>query len=64
VPEDVRALVNAQKADIVSGEQKVFTGPIKDQSGAVKVKQGETMSDDDIWSMGWFVEGVIGEIPK
>jgi basic membrane protein A len=64
VPEDVRALVNAEKADILSGKNKVFTGPIKDQSGAVKVKQGETMSDDDIWSMGWFVEGVLGEVPK
>jgi basic membrane protein A len=64
VPEDVRNLVAAEKADIISGKQAVFTGPIKDQSGAVKIKQGETMSDDDIWSMAWFVEGVLGEVPK
>ncbi|MDR3321303.1 MAG: BMP family ABC transporter substrate-binding protein [Synergistaceae bacterium] len=64
VPEDVRKLVNGEKADIISGKQKVFTGPIKDQSGKVIVKDGETMSDDDIWSMGWFVEGVVGDIPN
>jgi basic membrane protein A len=64
VPEDVRKLVEAEKARIISGEQLVFTGPIKDQSGAVKIKEGETMSDADIWSMDWFVEGVLGEIPR
>jgi basic membrane protein A len=64
VPEDVRKMVNAEKARIVSGEWDVFTGPIKDQSGKERVKKGEKMSDDDIWSMSWFVEGVLGEIPK
>jgi basic membrane protein A len=64
VPEDVRKLVDDEKADIISGKQKVFAGPIKDQSGKVIVKDGEAMSDDDIWSMGWFVEGIVGDIPK
>jgi basic membrane protein A len=64
VPEDVRKLVNSDKADIIAGKLNVFTGPIKDQTGAVKIKQGEKMSDDDIWSMDWFVEGTVGEIPN
>ena len=64
VPEDVRKMVNEEKERIISGEQLVFTGPIKDQSGTVRIKDGETMSDADIWSMDWFVEGVQGEIPR
>ena len=38
----------------------VFTGPIKDQSGAVKVAEGAKMSDGDMLSIDWFVEGVEG----
>ena len=52
----------AQKA-ILDGKLSVFAGPIKDQSGAVKVKDGEKMTDDEVWNMSWFVEGVIGTIP-
>jgi len=64
VPEEVRQMVNDEKALIISGEQLVFTGPIKDQDGKVRVPDGVTMSDADIWSMDWFVEGVIGELPR
>ncbi|GHV37761.1 BMP family ABC transporter substrate-binding protein [Synergistales bacterium] len=64
VPEDVRKSVNEQKARIAGGDDFIFTGPIKDQKGEVKVAEGSKMSDADIWSMGWFVEGVLGEIPQ
>lgn len=64
VPEEVRKRVEDERAKIVSGEWDVFTGPIKDQKGEVRVKEGTTMSDPDIWSMNWFVEGVSGEIPQ
>ncbi|RRD65610.1 BMP family ABC transporter substrate-binding protein [Fretibacterium sp. OH1220_COT-178] len=64
VPEDVRKQVMDDQEKIVKGEWDVFTGPIKDQKGEVRVKEGESMSDSDIWSMNWFVEGVSGEIPR
>jgi len=56
--------IDAAQAKIVSGAFNPFTGPLYDQSGAVKVPAGTTMSDDDIWNMGWFVKGVIGIIPN
>jgi basic membrane protein A len=64
VPEDVRKMTDAEKARIIAGEDNVFAGPIRDQSGEIKVKEGEKMTDDEVWSMSWFVEGVLGEIPK
>ncbi|MDR3264772.1 MAG: BMP family ABC transporter substrate-binding protein [Synergistaceae bacterium] len=64
VPGDVRKMVDAKKARIAAGEDNVFAGPIRDQSGEVKVREGEKMTDDEVWSMSWFVEGVLGEIPK
>ena len=57
-------MVDAESNRIISGPWDVFTGPIKDQDGKVKVPEGEIMSDADMLSMSWFVEGVEGEIPK
>ncbi|MCL2472113.1 MAG: BMP family ABC transporter substrate-binding protein, partial [Treponema sp.] len=56
--------IDAAQAKIVSGGFNCFTGPLYDQSGAVKIPAGTTMSDDDIWNMSWFVQGVIGTIPN
>ncbi|HSV31760.1 MAG TPA: BMP family ABC transporter substrate-binding protein [Atribacteraceae bacterium] len=63
VPEEVRNLVGAARERIVEGAWKVFTGPIRDQQGAIRVAEGEVMSDEDLLSFSWFVEGVEGEIP-
>jgi basic membrane protein A len=62
-PRAAGAIAEAQ-AKIVSGSFNPFTGPLTDQSGAVKVPAGVTMTDDEIWNMGWFVQGVIGAIPQ
>jgi len=63
VPEETKQLVEREKERIISGEWDVFYGPVKDQSGNVKVAEGQKMSDDEMLSMDWFVEGVEGEIP-
>ncbi|MEM3506844.1 MAG: BMP family ABC transporter substrate-binding protein [Candidatus Bathyarchaeia archaeon] len=41
-----------------------FTGPIKDQDGKVRIEAGRRASHDELWTMDWFVEGVIGTIPR
>ncbi|WP_169082929.1 BMP family ABC transporter substrate-binding protein [Paenibacillus sp. PL91] len=64
VPEDVKTMVNDTKTKLINGEINVFTGPITDASGAVKVEEGKTLSLDDILIMDWFVKGVEGTIPK
>ncbi|WP_141502874.1 BMP family ABC transporter substrate-binding protein [Paenibacillus luteus] len=64
VPEDVKTLVTDTKAKLINGELNVFTGPITDASGAVKVEEGKTLTLDDILVMDWFVKGVEGTIPK
>lgn len=64
VPDDVKTLVEQKKQDILSGKLLVFAGPLKDQKGTVRVKEGEKMSDQDILGMNWFVKGVEGTIPS
>ncbi len=66
VPDDVRALVDAEKAKFTSGEKDVFdvfAGPLKDQSGTEEVAAGTKMTGDEILNMNWFVEGVVGTVP-
>ena len=46
-----------------SGKIVVFSGPIKDQEGNVKVEEGATLGEDAMGSVDWFVEGVVGS-PK
>jgi basic membrane protein A len=67
VPEDIRATIEAEVARFKSGEETIytiFTGPIADQSGEVRVPDGQAMTDEELLSMDWFVEGVEGDIPS
>jgi len=66
VPDDVKAMAEAEIAKFKSGEETIytiFTGPIKDNKGEEKVAAGVAMTDEELLSMNWLVEGVEGEIP-
>jgi basic membrane protein A and related proteins len=64
VTEDTKGAIAKKKGEIVKGQWDVFTGTIKDQSGAVKVPAGQKMADADMLAFNWFVQGVEGTIPK
>ncbi|MCB2173502.1 BMP family ABC transporter substrate-binding protein [archaeon] len=61
-PADAQALVDDYQGKIEAGTFHVFSGEIKDRNGNVKVAEGETMTDGDMLSMMWFVEGVNGSL--
>ena len=63
VPDDVKTLVETEKAKIMDGSWDVFCGPIADQEGTIIVAEGECMSDGDMLGFNWFVNGVVGTIP-
>ena len=64
VPQEVRDMVEAKKAEIVAGTWDVFTGPINNNAGEEVVPAGETMSDGDMLGMSFLVEGVVGSVPE
>lgn len=64
VPADVRALTDKRSAEIAAGTRHPFQGPVKDQSGKIRVAAGTTMSDKDLLGFSWYVEGVVGKLPK
>lgn len=61
-PEGAQAKVDEAKAKMVDKSWDVFTGPIKDQTGAVKVAEGQKMTDKELLSFDWLVEGVEGQL--
>ncbi len=56
--------IAAARAAIIAGTLHPFAGPLSNQAGEVVVASGTTMTDDEVWNMGWFVQGVIGSVPK
>lgn len=64
VSDDVKNMVSAKRQDIINGKLEVFNGPIKDNTGKLRVPAGQKMTDDQMLSFDWFVEGVDGTIPK
>jgi basic membrane protein A and related proteins len=64
VPADVVRLVTTSKREMVRGKLHPFAGPMKDNTGKIVVPAGKTMSDQEMLSFNWFVEGVEGTLPR
>lgn len=64
VPKEVQAMVLSKEKEIIDGKYAVFQGPMKDNKGAVRIKEGEKPSFEAIETMNWYTEGVIGDVPK
>lgn len=62
VPQDVRDYVAVERAKMLA-EDDIFNGPLNDNTGALKVKKGEALTDQEKLSIQWFVEGVKGKVP-
>ena len=63
LPASVRAAVQAKRKAIVAGTLKPFSAPLIDNGGTVRLTHG-ALDDAQIKTMDWFVEGVIGSVPK
>jgi basic membrane lipoprotein Med (substrate-binding protein (PBP1-ABC) superfamily) len=59
VPADVAKQADAVRDKIVGGWSP-FTGELKDTKGTVRLPKGKTMTDLELYSWDWSVEGVSG----
>ncbi len=64
VPADVKAEAEKLIASIKSGEFQPFTGPIKDQTGTVKIPAGSSATLADLAGMNYYVEGLTAKLPQ
>ncbi len=60
VSAELQSKVEAAKALMIKRELHVFDGPLKNQAGEVVVPEGESMEDEALLGMTWFVQGVVG----
>jgi basic membrane protein A len=63
VPADVKAKIEEVKAQMVAGKFSPYDGPVIKQDGSEAVPKGQTIGDDVIWNMNYFVKGAIGTMP-
>ena len=64
MPADVAKAAAQASADIKSGKNKIFTGPIKDNSGKIRVPAGKTLNDGELFqTLDYYVDGISGKIP-
>jgi simple sugar transport system substrate-binding protein len=64
IPADVKAEAQAMIDAITAGEYHPFTGPMNKQDGSAWLAEGETAGDGDLLSMGFYIEGITGDIPN
>lgn len=64
VPAEVKAEAEAMRDAIAAGTFHPFTGPINKQDGSAWLAEGQTAPDGDLLGMGFYVEGVKGDIPQ
>ena len=63
VPADVKAEVERGGADIAAGKLHPFTGPIRTNVGKDVAGKGESLSDEQLAKMDYYVDGVVGKVP-
>jgi basic membrane protein A and related proteins len=62
-PDGAKEKVDAARKAIEDGSLYVFTGPLKDQTGKMRVEAGKQLDYKSIaGSMDWFLEGIEGKI--
>jgi simple sugar transport system substrate-binding protein len=63
MPADVAAFANKIKEGIKNGKYHAFTGPIKDNTGKLQLKDGEIADDVHLNTMMYYVEGIDAKVP-
>ena len=63
VSSKTKSAIAAKMKAIKNGTFYEFAGPLKDQSGKVRVPAGKRLTVKDLYAMNWLVKGVIGS-PK
>ena len=64
VPADVARQFEEKKHAIADGSLVPFAGPLKDNGGVLKVAAGAALTQEQLKSIDWYVEGIDGTLPK
>lgn len=63
VPPKVRAYIKNREQEIREGRLKIFTGPLYDTAGKLRIRGGTTANQDQIQNMSWMLQGLGNNLP-
>lgn len=63
VPAEAQAKIAETRAAIEASTFSPFAGPVLKQDGSETVPAGSAMDDEKLWTLDYFVKGVIGTMP-
>lgn len=64
VAKDTKSLIDAAKTFLGTEKGSPFVGPVLGQDGSVKVAAGVVPTYSEVDAMGYFVQGVVGNLAK
>jgi simple sugar transport system substrate-binding protein len=64
IPAELQARIAKMEKQMADGSIHAFAGPVIDQSGETLVAAGQNMTDDQLGSMDFYVQGVVSKLPK
>lgn len=64
LPKELVAKVDTLQADIKAGKLHPFAGPVIGQDGKEVIAAGAVMTDAQMSKMNFYVQGVVGNLPK
>lgn len=64
VSPELAQLFTDRKQAIADGRFHPFSGPLKDNAGVEKVSAGSALTEEQLMSINWYVQGVEGAVPK
>ncbi|MDC0610784.1 BMP family ABC transporter substrate-binding protein [Vibrio sp.] len=64
LPQNVKDAIKTTQDKIISGEIVPFKGPLKDNQGTLKIKDGSQATDQELLGMNWYVDGIDAKIPN
>jgi basic membrane protein A len=64
VPIQTQKLVDIMRELYIENRFHTFVGPVYDNKGKLRINDGDVGNYEDMLYMDWFVDNVIGELPK
>ena len=65
MPADVKAMAEATEAALKAGTADAFMCPVIDQAGkTVECKGNDRLSDEQVFGMNFYVQGIKDVLPK
>jgi simple sugar transport system substrate-binding protein len=64
IPAELQARIHDMEQQLRERKLHPFAGPVIDQAGKTIVPAGQTMSDDQLNKMNYYLQGVVSKIPN